>query len=55
MCLCSQLKSCSAAEVASMTEGVLRHCTDMDVDQQYTDIHGAFIVRFAFAHMLTSS
>ncbi|MGW6603442.1 Tn3 family transposase [Streptomyces sp. NPDC055036] len=33
-------------------EGVLRHCTDVDIDRQNTDTHGASIVRFAFAHML---
>lgn len=31
-----------------MIEGVLRHCTEMVVDRQYTDTHGAFIVGFAF-------
>ncbi len=35
-----------------MIEGVLRHCTDMEVDRQYTDTHGASIVGSAFAHML---
>lgn len=34
-----------------MIEGVLRHCTDVEVDRQYTDTHGASIVGFAFAHM----
>jgi TnpA family transposase len=52
VCICSQLRSCSASEVASMIEGVLRHCTDMEVDRQYTDTHGASIVGFTFAHML---
>lgn len=52
VCIYSQLKHCSASEVASMIEGVLRHCTDMDVDRQYTDTHGASIAGFAFAHML---
>ncbi|MEU9984064.1 Tn3 family transposase [Streptomyces sp. NPDC050856] len=52
VCIYSQLTSCSASEVASMIEGVLRHCTDMEVDRQYTDTHGASIVGFAFAHML---
>lgn len=46
------LKNCSASEVAAMIEGVLRHCTEMVVDRQYTDTHGASIVGFAFAHML---
>lgn len=35
-----------------MIEGVLRHCTNMEVDRQYTDTHGASVVGFAFAHML---
>ena len=35
-----------------MIEGVLRHCTDVEIDRQYTDTHGASIVGFAFAHML---
>ncbi|MEU0844917.1 Tn3 family transposase [Streptomyces sp. NPDC005962] len=52
VCVDSQLKSCSASEVAAMIEGVLRHCTEMVVDRQYTDTHGASIVGFAFAHML---
>lgn len=52
VCIYSQLKSGSASEVASMTEGVLRHCTGMEVDRQYTDTHGASIVGVAFAHML---
>ncbi|MFF7276484.1 Tn3 family transposase [Streptomyces griseorubiginosus] len=48
----SQLKSCSVSEVAAMIEGVLRHCTDVETDRQYTDAHGASIIGFAFAHML---
>ncbi|MFC9431946.1 Tn3 family transposase [Streptomyces sp. NPDC056987] len=28
---------------AAQIEGVLRHCTDMEVDRQYTDTHGASI------------
>ncbi|MFD9606245.1 Tn3 family transposase [Streptomyces sp. NPDC059970] len=45
-------ESCSASEVAAMIEGVLRHCTDVEIDRQYTDTHGASVVGFAFAHML---
>ncbi|MFD5753182.1 Tn3 family transposase [Streptomyces sp. NPDC127033] len=37
VCIYSQLKSCSASEVASMIEAVPRHCTDMEVDRQYTE------------------
>ncbi|MFF7705448.1 Tn3 family transposase [Streptomyces lydicus] len=35
VCIYSQLKSCSASEVASVIEGVLRHCTCMVVDRQH--------------------
>ncbi|MEU5630494.1 Tn3 family transposase [Streptomyces rishiriensis] len=52
MCVYSQLKSCSVSEAAAMIEGVLRHCTDVEIDRQYTDTHGASIIGFAFAHML---
>jgi TnpA family transposase len=52
LCVYSQLKSCSASEVAAMIEGVLRHCTDVEIDRQCTDTHGASIVGFAFAHTL---
>ncbi len=38
-CIYSQLKRCSASEVASMIEGVLRHCTEMKVEEQYVDSH----------------
>ncbi|MER5934182.1 Tn3 family transposase [Streptomyces sp. NPDC002054] len=31
---------------------MLRHRTDMEVDRQYTDTHGASTVGFGFAHML---
>ena len=34
-CIHSQLKRCSSSEVAAMIEGVLRHCTDMEVERQY--------------------
>ncbi|GHE15053.1 aldehyde dehydrogenase family protein [Streptomyces alanosinicus] len=39
-------------EFVAMIESVLRHCTEMVVDRQYTDTHGASIDRFAFAHVL---
>ena len=51
-CIYSQLKRCSASEVASMIEGVLRHCTEMKVDEQYVDSHGQSEVGFAFCHLL---
>jgi len=35
-----------------MMEGVLRHCTEMEVEQQYVDSHGQSEVAFAFSHLL---
>ena len=52
VCIYSQLKRCSSSEVASMIEGVLHHCTDMEVDRQYVDSHGQSVVAFAFCHLL---
>ncbi|CKE85887.1 transposase [Streptococcus pneumoniae] len=51
-CIYSQLKSCLSSEVAAMMEGVLRHCTDMEVDRNYVDTHGQSVVAFAFCHLL---
>lgn len=51
-CIYSQLKRCSSSEVAAMIEGVLRHCTDMDIDKQYVDSHGLSEVAFAFSYLL---
>jgi TnpA family transposase len=52
LCVYSQLKSCSSSEVAAMVEGVLRHCTDADIDRNYVDTHGASVVGFAFTYLL---
>ena len=52
VCIYSQLKSCASSEVSSMIEGVLRHCTDMSVQKNYVDTHGASEVGFAFSYML---
>ena len=35
-----------------MIEGVLRHCTAMQVDRTYVDTHGQSEVAFAFCHLL---
>ncbi len=51
-CIYSQLKTCSSSEAAAMIEGVLRHCTDMEVDRTYVDSHGQSEVAFAFCHLL---
>ena len=32
-CVYSQLKRCSSSEVAAMTQGVLRHCTEMAIER----------------------
>ena len=52
VCIYSQLKRCSSSEVAAMIEGVLRHCTEMEVEQQYVDSHGQSEVAFAFSSLL---
>ena len=52
VCIYSQLKRCSSSEVAAMIEGVLRHCTDMEIDRQYVDSHGQSAVGFAFCSLL---
>lgn len=52
LCIYSQLKSCVSSEVAAMIEGVLRHCTNMEVQKNYVDTHGASEVGFAFSYLL---
>ena len=51
-CIYSQLKTCSSSEVAAMIEGLLRHCTNMKVENNYVDSHGQSEVAFAFTHLL---
>jgi TnpA family transposase len=51
-CIYSQLRRCSSSEVAAMMEGVLRHCTDMEIERQYVDSHGQSEVAFAFSYIL---
>jgi TnpA family transposase len=51
-CIHSQLVRCSSSEVAAMIEGVLHHCTTMEVDKAYTDSHGQSEVAFAFSLLL---
>src|ERR1700745_4432477 len=52
LCIHSQLKSPSSSEGASMIEGVIHHCTEMEVDRQYVDSHGQSTVAFAFCRLL---
>lgn len=51
-CIYSQLKQCSASEVAAMITGVIRHCTDMAVQRQYVDSHGQSEVAFGICRLL---
>jgi TnpA family transposase len=51
-CIYSQLKTCSSSEVAAMIEGVLRHCSEMEVEKNYVDSHGQSEVAFAFCRLL---
>jgi TnpA family transposase len=52
VCIYSQLKACSSSEVAAMIEGVLRHCTAMEVRKNYVDSHGQSEVAFALTRVL---
>ena len=54
-CIYSQLKSCSSSEVSAMIEGVIKHCTDLNIDRNYVDTHGQSEVAFAFSHLLNFS
>lgn len=51
-CIYSQLQSCAASEVAAMMTGVLRHCTEMEVERQYVDSHGQSEVAFGICRLL---
>ena len=35
-----------------MVEGVIHHCTEMEVDRQYVDSHGQSTIAFAFCRLL---
>ena len=48
----SQLISCSASEVAAMIEGVVRHGTDMTIEEAYVDSHGQSEIGFGVARLL---
>ena len=38
-CIYSQLKRCSSREVSAMIEGVLRHCTDQEIQRMTAEDH----------------
>jgi len=52
VCIYSQLKRCSSSEVAAMITGLLRHCSEMQVDRNYVDTHGQSEIGFAFCSLL---
>lgn len=35
-----------------MIEGVLQHCTELEIQSHYVDSHGQSEVAFAFCHLL---
>jgi TnpA family transposase len=51
-CIYSQLKTCSSSEVAAMIEGLLKHCTDAEIQKNFVDSRGQSEVGFAFCHLL---
>jgi len=51
-CIYSQVKACSSSEVSSMIDGLLKHCTDMNIEKNFVDTHGQSEVAFAFCHLL---
>src|SRR3546814_12259737 len=51
-CVYSQLKRCSSLAVATMIEGVLRPCTDTDIQRNYVDSHSQHQDGVAFCRPL---
>ena len=45
-------KRVSSAEAAAMIEGVLRHCTEMNVERHFVDTHGQNLGAFTFCRLL---
>jgi TnpA family transposase len=52
LCIYSQLKTCSSSEVGSMLKGILQHCTNMEVNQVYSDTHGQSTLAFGVSELL---
>ena len=48
----SQHLSCSASEVHAMVEGAMRHGTDMGIETNYVDSHGASFIGFGITRLL---
>ncbi|MGB0093681.1 MAG: transposase, partial [Solirubrobacteraceae bacterium] len=53
LCIHSQLTTCSASEIAAMLQGLLHHDTDVEIEANITDTHGASIVGFGFCELLS--
>jgi signal transduction histidine kinase len=51
VCIYSQLRNFSFSEVAAMSEGLIRHDTEMRVEKNFVDSHGQSEVAFAFCLM----
>jgi len=51
-CLYSHIQTCAASEVIAMIQGVLRHCTNMAIEQQYVNSHGQSEVAFGLSRLL---
>lgn len=52
MAIYSQHLTCSASEVHAMVEGAMRHETNMTVETNYVDSHGASIIGFGVTRLL---
>lgn len=52
MAIYSQLLSCSASEVHAMVEGAMRHGSEMDLQTNYVDSHGASFIGFGITRLL---
>lgn len=52
VCVYSQFKRVSSSEVAAMINGVIRHCTEMEIDRQYVDTHGQSTIAFGICRLL---
>lgn len=38
-CIYSQLKQCSSSKVSARIEGLLKHCTNMELEKNFVDSH----------------
>ncbi|MEQ4725086.1 Tn3 family transposase [Nonomuraea sp. B19D2] len=52
MAIYSQHLTCSASEVHAMVEGAMRHATNMNVETNYVDSHGASLIGFGITRLL---